>query len=570
MTFDGIFTKQIVNELQLTLGNGRISKIYQPYKNELIFQVRSNGRNHKLLLSAHPSYARIHVTNELYDNPHEPPMFCMLLRKHLEGSIIESIRQIDMDRIIVFDIKGRNELGDVSLKQLIIEIMGRHSNIILVDTEKQTILDSIKHVSPAVNRHRTVLPGYTYVAPPSQEKADPFTVDEESFLKKIDFNAGKLDQQIVSKFSGISPLFAKEVIFRAGIANRKTLPDPFFSMIENLKQNQITPQIITKDQKDYFYILPLHHIGGVAKEFASISELLDRFYFGKAERDRVKQQGNDLERFIINEKTKNEKKIKKLQATLLESEKAERYKLSGELLTANIYAATRGDKEIEVLNYYSEDNEMVKIPLNPQKTPSENAQSYFSKYQKAKNAIAYVNHEIEKAREEITYFDSLLQQIESAAPKDLQEIREELMEEGYLKNKQQKGNKKMKPAKPSIEHYAASDGTEILVGKNNKQNDYLTNKLAARDDIWLHTKDIPGSHVIIKSKQPAKETILEAATIAAYFSKAKNSSSVPVDYTLVRHVKKPNGSKPGYVIYDNQQTIYVTPEEDLIVKLRKP
>ncbi|MEH7234831.1 Rqc2 family fibronectin-binding protein [Bacillus sp. JJ1562] len=570
MTFDGIFTKQIVNELKQTLENGRISKIYQPYKNELIFQVRSNGRNHKLLLSAHPSYARIHVTNESYDNPHEPPMFCMLLRKHLEGSIIENIRQVDMDRIIIFDIRGRNELGDVSLKQLIIEIMGRHSNIILVDTEKQTILDSIKHVSPAVNRHRTVLPGNTYVAPPVQEKTDPFTVDEEAFLKKIDFNSGKLDQQIVNKFSGISPLFAKEVVFRAGIANRKTLPGPFLSMIETIKQNQINPHIITKGQKDYFYILPLHHIGGEAKEFATISGMLDRFYFGKAERDRVKQQGNDLERFILNEKTKNEKKIKKLEATLVESEKAEKYKLFGELVTANIYAITRGDKEIEVLNYYSDDNEMIKIPLNPQKTPSENAQSYFSKYQKAKNAVAYVKHEIEKADEEIAYFDSLLQQIESAAPKDLQEIREELMEEGYLKNKQQKGHKKMKPTKPSIEHYVASDGTEILVGKNNKQNDYLTNKLAARDDIWLHTKDIPGSHVIIRSKQPANDTILEAATIAAYFSKAKNSSSVPVDYTLVRHVKKPNGSKPGYVIYDNQQTVYVTPEEDVIIKHRKP
>ncbi|MEH7386669.1 NFACT RNA binding domain-containing protein [Bacillus sp. JJ1521] len=569
MTFDGIFTKQIVNELQQTLESGRISKIYQPYKNELIFQVRSNGRNHKLLLSAHPSYARIHVTNESYDNPNEPPMFCMLLRKHLEGSIIENIRQIDMDRIIIFDIRGRNELGDVSLKQLIIEIMGRHSNIILVDTEKRIILDSIKHVSPAVNRHRTVLPGYTYVAPPAQEKTDPFTVDEEAFLKKIDFNAGKIDQQIVNKFSGLSPLFAKEAVFRAGIANRKTLPGPFLSMIENLKQNQITPQIITKGHKDYFYILPLHHIDGEAKEFPSISEMLDRFYFGKAERDRVKQQGNDLERFIVNEKSKNEKKIKKLEATLVESEKAEKYKLFGELLTANMYAITRGDKEANVLNYYSEDNEIVKIPLNPQRTPSENAQSYFSKYQKAKNAVIFVKHEIEKASEEITYFDSLLQQIESAAPKDLQEIREELMEEGYLKMKQQKGNKKMKPTKPSIEHYEASDGTEILVGKNNKQNDYLTNKFAARDDIWLHTKEIPGSHVIIRSKQPSQETILEAATIAAYFSKAKNSSSVPVDYTLVRYVKKPNGSKPGYVIYDNQQTVYVTPEEDLIVKLRK-
>lgn len=568
MTFDGIFTHAIVDELKSTLENGRISKIYQPYKNELILQVRANGKNYKLLLSAHPSYSRVHVTNESYDNPNEPPMFCMLLRKHLDGSIIEQISQVDLDRIIVFDIKGRNELGDVSYKQLIIEIMGRHSNIILVDSEKQIILDSIKHISPAVNRHRTVLPGYTYVSPPAQEKTDPFLVDEEGFVRKLDFNAGKLDQQIVSKFSGISPLFAKEAVFRAGIANRRSLPASFISLIDIVKEDSITPQIITKNEKDYFYILPLTHLGGERREFPTISEMLDRFYFGKAERDRVKQQGNDLERFIANEKAKNVKKIKKLEATLVESEKAEKYKLFGELLTANMYAFKRGDKEVTVQNYYSQEDEIISITLSPQKTPSENAQSYFSKYQKAKNSVVFVENEINKAKEEINYFDSLLQQIESAAPKDLQEIREELMEEGYLKNKQQKG-KKAKPSKPSFEKYESSDGTEILVGKNNKQNDYLTNKVAARDDIWLHTKDIPGSHVIIRSKQPSEETIHEAATIAAYFSKAKNSSSVPVDFTLVRHVKKPSGAKPGFVIYDNQQTLYVTPEEDLILKLRR-
>ncbi|MFS0861427.1 NFACT family protein [Fredinandcohnia sp. 179-A 10B2 NHS] len=568
MTFDGIFTHAIVDELKSSLENGRISKIYQPYKNELILQVRANGKNYKLLLSAHPSYSRVHVTNESYDNPNEPPMFCMLLRKHLDGSIIEQISQVDLDRIIVFDIKGRNELGDVSYKQLIIEIMGRHSNIILVDKEKQMILDSIKHISPAVNRHRTVLPGYTYVSPPVQDKTDPLLVDEEGFVRKLDFNAGKLDQQIVSKFSGISPLFAKEAVFRAGLANRRSLPASFISLIDIIKEGSISPQIITKNEKDYFYILPLTHLGGVSREFPTISEMLDRFYFGKAERDRVKQQGNDLERFIANEKAKNVKKIKKLEATLVESEKAEKYKLFGELLTANMYAFKRGEKEIIVQNYYSTEDETVTIPLNPQKTPSENAQSYFLKYQKAKNSVVFVENEINKAKEEINYFDSLLQQIESAAPKDLQEIREELMEEGYLKNKQQKG-KKVKPTKPSFEKYESSEGIEILVGKNNKQNDYLTNKVAARDDIWLHTKDIPGSHVIIRSKQPSEKTILEAATIAAYFSKAKNSSSVPVDYTLVRHVKKPSGAKPGFVIYDNQQTLYVTPEEDLILKLRR-
>lgn len=569
MSFDGIFTYGMTNELKTTLESGRISKIYQPYKNELIFQIRANGKNFKLLLSAHPSYARIHLTDGTYDNPSEPPMFCMLLRKHLEGSIIEDVSQVGLDRIIVFTIKSRNEIGDISYKQLYIEIMGRHSNIILVDRDKQMILDSIKHISPAINRHRTILPGHTYVSPPAQEKTNPFSIDEDHFLRKIDFNAGKLSEQIVNKFEGISPLLAKEIVYRAGLANRKSLPASFLLVINTVRENAFQPQIIKYANKDLFYILTLSHLEGEAQSFPTISELLDRYYFGKAERDRVKQQGNDLERFISNELSKNKKKIKKLEATLTDAEKADKYQIRGELITANLYAMSRGQTQVEVINYYDENNETMVIDLDPQKSPSENAQSFFSKYQKAKKSVAVVKEQIEKANEEITYFESLLQQIESASPKDLQEIREELTEEGYLRARGKKGAKKNKPQKPVIEHYVSSDGTEILVGKNNKQNEYLTNRLAARDDVWLHTKDIPGSHIVIRSKTPSEQTILEAANLAAYYSKAKSSSSVPVDFTLIRHVKKPSGAKPGYVIYDNQQTVYVTPDEELVIKMKK-
>jgi len=569
MAFDGLFTHAITNELHSLLLNGRISKIYQPYKQELLLLIRAKGKNHKLLLSAHPSYARIHVTNENYENPSEPPMFCMLLRKHLEGSIIEKVEQIGVDRVIVFTIKSRNEIGDITYKELIIEIMGRHSNIILVDQEKQVILDSIKHISPAVNRHRSILPGQLYVAPPAQEKVDPFVATEELVLKKIDFNAGKIDQQLVTQFAGISPLFAKEVIYRAGMVNRQSLPNAFISLVNQIKLNDYHPQIFSTSRKESYYIINLQHLEGERKEYQSISEMLDRFYYGKAERDRVKQQGHDLERFIANELNKNKKKIKKLQSTLKDAEKAERYKLYGELVTANIYSISRGDTEAEVLNYYSEENEIITIPLNPSKTPSENAQGFYQKYQKAKNSVSIVEEQISKTKEEISYFEGLFQQIESASPRDVQEIREELMEEGYLKRRQQKGNKKQKQYKPVLEQYRSTDGTDILVGKNNKQNEYLTNKLASRDDTWLHTKDIPGSHVVIRSKNPSDDTIMEAANLAAYFSKAKNSASVPVDYTLIRHVKKPNGSKPGYVIYDNQKTVYVTPNEDLVLTLRQ-
>lgn len=567
MSFDGMFTYAITEELKKELENGRISKIHQPYKNELIFVIRANGGNHRLLLSAHPSYARIHLTTESYENPSEPPMFCMLLRKHLEGAVIEKIEQMELERIIYIDVKGRNEIGDVTYKRLIIEVMGRHSNIILIDRDRNMILDSIKHISPAVNRHRTIMPGQEYVLPPEQNKLNPFEAEEETILKKIDFNSGKLDMQIMQQFAGISPLFASEILYQSGLANRTTLPASFMNLVSKIKNNQISPTMIESKAKEYFYILPLSHLEGTEKVFSSISMLLDRYYYGKAARDRVKQQGNDLERFVQNELKKNKSKIKKLESTLKDAEKAEKYKLQGELVTANLYAIKRGDKLAEVINYY--DGETISITLHPQKTPSENAQAYFQKYNKAKKSVAFVEEQISLAKNEIVYFENVYQQIESASPKDIEEIREELMDGGYIKKKQTKGNKKNKPAKVVLEKYISGDGTEILVGKNNIQNEYLTNRTAARDDVWLHTKDIPGSHVVIRNDSPSDETILEAANLAAYFSKAKSSSSVPVDYTKIRHVKKPNGSKPGFVIYDNQQTVYVTPDPDLVLKLRK-
>lgn len=569
MSFDGLFTKAMVDELTRTLKGGRINKVHQPYKNEVILTIRANGVNQKLLFSAHPSYARVQLTNEAYENPSEPPMFCMLLRKHIEGYILEDVYQVENDRMIIFEIKGRNEIGDVSYKQLIIEIMGRHSNIVLVDKTRNIILDSVKHVSFAVNSHRAILPGQPYIYPPEQNKQNPFLAVEDDVLRKIDFNSGKLDRQLVEHFAGTSPLFAKEVIFQSGIANRTTVPKTFIKLIDKIKRGAIEPSILSTGNKEVFYLFPLEHVQGEVKSFSTLSEMLDRFYFGKAERDRVKQQGNDIERLIINEKEKNEKKIEKLENTLREAEKAEQLQRFGELLTANLYAAKKGMKEIEVIDYYDEMGGTVAILLDPRKTPSENAQKYFSKYQKAKNSVSIVIEQIEKAREEVFYFENLLQQVQSASPKDIQEIREELIEGGYIRDRKKRNAKKISNAKPILDHYLSSDGTELIVGKNNKQNDYLTNKLAARDEIWLHTKDIPGSHVVIRSKDPSEGTIHEAANLAAYFSKARNSSSVPVDYTKVRYVKKPNGAKPGFVIYDNQQTVYVTPEEEMVLKLKK-
>ncbi|WML56837.1 NFACT RNA binding domain-containing protein [Neobacillus sp. PS2-9] len=569
MSFDGLFTKAMVAELVRSLKGGRINKVHQPYKNEVILTIRANGVNQKLLLSAHPSYARVQLTNEAYENPSEPPMFCMLLRKHIEGYILEDLYQVETDRMIIFEIKGRNEIGDISYKQLIIEIMGRHSNIVLVDKTRNVILDSIKHVSFAVNSHRAILPGQPYVYPPEQNKVNPFTAVEEDVLQKVDFNSGRIDRQLVEHFAGTSPLFAKEVLFQSGLANRTTVPSTFTRLIESIASDHISPSITSSGGKESFYLFPLEHLNGETKSYPTLSEMLDRFYFGKAERDRVKQQGNDIERFITNEKEKNEKKIEKLKNTLQDAERADQFQRYGELLTANLYAAKKGMNEIEVVNYYDEHGSTIAIALDPRKSPSENAQKYFSKYQKAKNAVTIVTEQIEKAQEEVMYFDNLLQQVIAASPKDLQEIREELVEGGYVRDRKKRNGKKIQNAKPVLDHFVSSDGTDIIVGKNNKQNDYLTNKLAARDEIWLHTKDIPGSHVVIRSKEPSDETIREAAVLAAYYSKARNSSSVPVDFTKVRYVKKPSGAKPGFVIYDNQQTVYVTPDEEMVLKLKK-
>jgi len=569
MSFDGLFTKAMCEELALSINGGRINKVHQPYPNEIVLIIRANGKNQKLLLSAHPSYSRAQLTNEAYENPQDPPMFCMLLRKHLEGAIIEDIYQKDLDRMIIFEIKGRNELGDISRKQLIVEIMGRHSNIILVNKENNLILDCIKHVSYAVNSFRAILPGQEYKFPPAQHKLNPLEATDEDILKVLKFNEGKLDKQLISSFAGISPLLAKEVLFKSKLPTQSNVIQAFQEVVAKFRNNVYCPSIMVVNEKEIFYCLELEHVTKTLNTFPTLSEMLDRFYFGKAARDRIKQQAQDLERFIINEKSKNEKKIKKLKSTLNESEKANQYQLLGELLTANIYQVKQGMKEIEVVNYYDEEGPMIKIPLDSQKSPAQNAQKYFIKYQKAKNALEAVSEQIKLAYKEVQYFELLSQQLDSAQPRDIEEIREELQEGGYIKQRNKKGMKKPKDKKPVLEEYISSDGDTILVGKNNKQNEYLTNKFSRRDELWFHTKDIPGSHVVIRNTHPSERTIKEAAMLAAYYSKAKSSSQVPVDYTLIRHVKKPNGSKPGFVIYDNQTTLYVTPNPDDVLRMKK-
>ncbi|MFF3021579.1 NFACT family protein [Gottfriedia sp. NPDC057948] len=566
MSFDGLFTGAMTNEVASKLTTGRISKIVQPSNYEVLLTVRANGANHKLIISAHPSYARFHFTNQNYDTPSEPSMFTMLLRKHLNGGIIESITQLEHERIVNIKVRSRNEIGDEQYRTLIIELMGRHSNILLIDEERQIIIDSIKHVPMAVNRHRIVQPGATYISPPNQEKLDPFQVTSKGEFNQIITQSDQSPSEaIVQHFSGISPLLANEIVYNGN----EDVYNSFKKIMNEIQLKKFTPSLFRLESREMFYFINLSHLQAEQTVFDSLSELLDVYYFGKAERDRVKQQSGDLEKLLQNELTKNKKKIKKLHKSLEDTEKADKIQLQGELLTANMYALQKGMKEIEVINYYDENGATMVIPLSPLKTPSENAQAYFTKYTKLKNSVAHIKEQIKLTKEENDYLETVIQQIESASPRDLEEIREELVETGYIRKKKSKKAQKSNKQKVTLDEYISTTGEQLLVGKNNKQNDYLTNKLASRDELWFHTKDIPGSHVVIRAKDPSETAIKEAAIIAAYFSKARQSSAVPVDYTEIRHVKKPNGSKPGFVIYEQNNTVYVTPDEELVLKLKK-
>lgn len=566
MPFDGIVTKAITNELQEKLLNGRINKIYQPTKTELVLTIRNQRTNFHVLFSIHPSYARFHITKDSYQNPAEPPMFCMLLRKHLTGAIIESIEQDNMERVVSFRFKARDEIGDVVTRVLIMELMGRHSNLILLDEERSMIVNCLKHVPPFQNRYRTLLPGAQYIAPPAQDKLNLLTTTAESFLKKLDFNAGKIDTQIVQMLAGISPMAAKELAHRAFLGTDATYQEQFLLFQEQVKDNQFRPTIYRNKRED-FHVLPITYLDGEQETFDSSNEMVDAFYSNKAERDRVKQQAKDLHQVIKNDVDKNKRKLKIHEETIKKSKNTEKTQKLGELLTANLHLVKRGDKSITVTDYYDPEQASIDIPLQTEKSPSENAQLYFKRYRKLQNAKVQAEKEFRKTTSELRYLEDITQQIEQARDQDIEAIREELRDQGYLKK--QAIHKRKKKVKPKPEEYVATDGTAIFVGKNNLQNEYVTHKLADRNDTWLHTLDIPGSHVVIKSVDPSEETLIEAAILAAYHSKAQLSASVPVDYTKVKYVKKPNGAKPGFVIYTDQKSLQVTPDKHVVEGLRK-
>ncbi|MCC3755003.1 Rqc2 family fibronectin-binding protein [Staphylococcus capitis] len=564
MAYDGLFTKKMVESLQ-SLVSGRIHKINQPENDTIIMVVRQNRKNHQLLLSIHPSFSRLQITDKKYDNPFNPPMFARVFRKHLEGGFIENIRQIGNDRRVEIDIKSKDEIGDTMHRTIILEIMGKHSNLILVD-ENRKIIEGFKHLTPNTNQYRTVMPGFEYEAPPSQNKLNPFEISGQEALKYIDFNSGKISKQLLNSFEGFSPLITNEIVSRRQFMTQDTLPEAYD---EVMAETQLSPTpVFHKNHetgKEDFYFMKLNQFYDDVVEYDSLNDLLDRYYDARGERERVKQRANDLVRFVQQQLQKQQNKLSKLIDEYESAKDKETQQLYGELITANIYRIKQGDESVTALNYYT--GEEVTIPLNPTKSPSVNAQYYYKQYNRLKTREHELDHQIHLTKENIDYFSNIEQQLEHITVDDIDDIRDELADQGFMK--QRKNTKKKKNAQIQLQTYRSSDGDTILVGKNNKQNDYLTNKKAQKSHIWFHTKDIPGSHVVILNDSPSDETIKEAAMLAGYFSKAGNSGQIPVDYTEIRNVHKPSGAKPGFVTYDNQKTLYATPDYDKIQQMKE-
>ena len=584
MPFDGVVTKNVVEELQQILVGSRIEKIFQPEADEIIMNVRAKQQNLRLVLSASASYPRIHLTGISKENPSSPPMFCMLLRKHIAGGRITGVEFFDFERIVSIQVESVNELGDIAPKQLIIEIMGRHSNIILLNDQNK-ILDSIKHVDNEVSSVREVMPARPYILPPSQGKASIQCFDLDAFAYNIkNTPMVKIESYLLENIKGFSPLLCRQICHAAGlepripaealtIGNIKMLQTALKNTRELILSNKFSPCIIYEDKNHTipldFHSLPMTQYANT-KYFDSINEVLDVFYSQRDRHERLKQKKADLVKVINNNIDRCSKKTAIHQASLRDAADKEKFRLYGELITANIYCITSGLKKVSLGNYYSESNECLDIPLDENLSPQQNAQRYFKKYSKARSTHEYATRQLNEAIGELAYLESVQHLLDSSSTlAEIEEIRQELAEQGYINLRQKPSKKKQeKGSNPLV--FKSSDGFEIFVGKNNRQNDYLTMKASSSNDIWLHVRNAPGSHVVIRklNKDIPESTLFEAAMLAAFHSRSKMSSNVAVDYTQIKHVKKPGGAKPGMVIYDSFKTIIVTPDESKINMLR--
>ena len=549
MSFDGFFLHHMVEELRTELLNGRIQKINQPFEQELVLQIRSNRKSHRLLLSAHPVFGRIQLTESTFENPAQPSTFIMVLRKYLQGAVIESIEQIENDRIVEITVSNKNEIGDHIQATLIIEIMGKHSNILLVDKSSHKILEVIKHIGFSQNSYRTLLPGATYIAPPSTEALNPFTVKDEKLFEILQ------TQELTAKnlqtlFQGLGKDTAAEL-------ERQLVSDKLATFRSFFKQ-ETNPCLTDKS----FSCVPFS--SKTTENFDNLSQLLDVYYKDKAERDRVKQQASELIRRVENELQKNRQKLKKQEKELLATENAEEFRQKGELLTTFLHQVPNDQDQVILANYYT--NQPITIALDKALTPNQNAQRYFKRYQKLKEAVKYLTDLIEETKATILYLESVETVLNQAGLEEIAEIREELIQTGFIRRRQrEKIQKRKKP-----EQYLASDGkTIIYVGRNNLQNEELIFKMARKEELWFHAKDIPGSHVVISGNlDPSDEVKTDAAELAAYFSQGRLSNLVQVDMIEVKKLNKPTGGKPGFVTYTGQKTLRVTPDPEKIQSMK--
>ena len=548
MSFDGFFLHHMTAELQEKLQGGRIQKINQPFEQELVLHIRSQRQSLKLLISAHSVFGRIQLTQTDFTNPKVPNTFTMILRKYLQGAIIESIQQLENDRILEIAVSNKDEIGDQIQATLIVEIMGKHSNIILVDKSENKIIEAIKHVGFSQNSYRTILPGSTYIYPPKNQAKNPFSIGDEKLFEILS-TQDLTPKNLQILFQGLGRDTATELAAQLKSDRLKQ----FRLFFQEKSQPSLT-------EKSYAAVA----FADSQETFASLSELLDYYYQDKAERDRVAQQANELIKRVASELEKNRKKLVKQEEELQATDHAEDFRQKGELLTTYLHQVPNDQPAVTLDNYYT--GQPIEIALDVALTPSQNAQRYFKKYQKLKEAVKHLTNLIEETKASIAYIESVELLLQQASLSEIDELREELIETGYLKRRhREKTAKRKKP-----ERYLASDGqTIILVGKNNLQNDELSFKMAKKGELWFHAKDIPGSHVIITDNlDPSDEVKTDAAELAAYFSRARHSNLVQVDMIEAKKLHKPTGGKPGFVTYRGQKTLRVTPTEEKIKSMK--
>ncbi len=584
MALDGVYLSLIRRELEEKLLEARVDKIHQPSKGTIIIGLRTrNHGNLKLLMCAAAGTARVHITEREFENPKVPPMFCMLLRKHLSSGKLIAIRQEGCERILNFDFEATDELGDRVVLTLAAEIMGRCSNVILIGKEGR-VIDSIKRVNDDMSSVRRILPGIAYTLPPKEARLNLFSLDREELFGRLSLNpSADLAKTLLRTLEGVSPIFTREAVDYACHGERavKELDgnerDRLWFYLQNtakLIESGENRYVLLKDKQGKmtdFCFTQISQYGSLmtTREYSSPCELLDVFYYERDLQAQNHQRADDLFKTVVALSERIRRRVSSQRQELLECTDRELYKIKGDLIMSNLYRIQKGDKIAVVENFYDEACPQIEIKLDTRLTPSQNAQKYYNDYRKLDTKEKMLTRLIAEGEEEARYIDSVFDALSRAATEsELSEIRNELWQSGYMK--QPKSKQKQPKALPPIE-YISSDGYPILVGRNNVQNDKLTLKMADKSDIWLHTKDLTGSHVIIKcgNVEPPMETVEEAALIAAYNSSARTSSLVPVDYVPVRYVKKPAGAKPGMVIFTNNKTLYVTPDEETVNALRK-